>query len=181
MCRVAVALRRSVLLRGEVKAVYDLAAQRLHAFIQGLLECIHCPCLSLLFPQQDPRELLYKQAVAEGNSTYQDLLASAPTVNGKVYGVVDHLVQVTVSSIPTGYASVGGLDERTMFLQAVSQTSDLSAKNCAYWISLPSLCTLMAKGFGEHITLNMMAMFIAANGMAHMSLLCTNSVTLALR
>lgn len=166
VCRVAVALRRSVLLRGEVKAVYDSVAQRLHAFIQGIIEYVNCPSLSFLFRSQDPRDALYKQAVAEGNSTYQDLLASAPTVNGKVYGVVDHLVQVTVSSIPTGYASVGGLDERTMFLQAVSQTSDLSAKNCAYWISLPSLCTLMAKGFGEHITLNMMAMFIAANGMA---------------
>ena len=166
VCRVAVALRRSVLLRGEVKAVYDLAAQRLHAFIQGLLECIHCPCLSLLFPQQDPRELLYKQAVAEGNSTYQDLLASAPTVNGKVYGVVDHLVQVSVSCSPNGFASVGGLDERTMFLQAISQASDLSAKKSAYWISLPSLCTLMESGFCEHIAPNMMAMFIADNGMA---------------
>ena len=86
-------------------------------------------------------------------------------MNGKVYGVVDHLVQVSVSCSPNGFASVGGLDERTMFMQAVSQTSDLSAKNCAYWISLPSLCTLMAKGFEEHITPNMMAMFIAANGM----------------
>lgn len=166
VCRLAVALRRSLLLRGEVKAVYDSVAQRLHAFIQGFLECIHCPSLSLLFPQQDSRELLYKQAVAEGNSTYQDLLASAPTVNGKVYGVVDHLVQVSVSCSPNGFASVGGLDERTMFLQAISQASDLSAKKSAYWISLPSLCTLMESGFCEHIDPNMMAMFIADNGMA---------------
>ena len=166
VCRLAVALRRSLLLRGEVKAVYDSVAQRLHAFIQGFLECIHCPSLSLLFPQQDSRELLYKQAVAEGNSTYLDLLASAPMVNGEMYGVVDHLTKVSVGSVPSGYASVGGLDERTMFLQAISHTSELSAKNCAYWISLPSLCTLMAKGFEEHITPNMMAMFIAANGMA---------------
>lgn len=166
VCRVAVALRRSVLLRGEVKAVYDSVAQRLHAFIQGIIEYVNCPSLSFLFRSQDPRDALYEQAVAKGNSAYQDLLASAPTVNGKVYGVVDHLVQVTVSSIPTGYASVGGLDERTMFLQAISQASDLSAKKSAYWISLPSLCTLMAKGFEEHITPNMMAMFIAANGMA---------------
>ena len=50
VCRLAVALRRSLLLRGEVKAVYDSVAQRLHAFIQGFLECIHCPSLSLLFP-----------------------------------------------------------------------------------------------------------------------------------
>lgn len=166
VCRVAVALRRSLLLRGEVKAVYDSVVQRLHVFIKGFIDYINCPSLSLMFRPQDPREVLYEQAVAEGSSAYQDLLASAPTVNGKVYGVVDNLILVSVSSTPTGFASVGGLDERTMFLQAVSQTSDLSAKNCAYWISLPSLCTLMAKGFGEHITLNMMAIFIAANGMA---------------
>ena len=166
VCMVAVALRRSVLLRGEVKAVYDSVAQRLHAFIQGFIDYVNCPCLSLLFKPQDPRDVLYEQAVAEGNSTYQDLLASAPMVNGEIYGVVDHLTKVSVGSVPSGYASVGGLDERTMFLQAISQTSELSAKNCAYWISLPSLCTLMAKGFEEHITPNMMAMFIAANGMA---------------
>ena len=166
VCRVAVALRRSVFLRGEVKAVYDSVAQRLHAFIKGFIEHINCPSLSLMFRPQDPREVLYEQAVAEGNSTYQNLLASAPTVNGKVYGVVDHLVQVSVSSTPTGYASVGGLDERTMFLQAISQASDSCAKKCAYWINLPSLCTLMANGFGEHISLNMMVMFIAANDLS---------------
>ena len=87
VCRVAVALRRSVFLRGEVKAVYDSVAQRLHAFIKGFIEHINCPSLSLMFRPQDPREVLYEQAVAEGNSTYQNLLASAPTVNGKVYGV----------------------------------------------------------------------------------------------
>lgn len=166
VCRVAVALRRSVLLRGEVKAVYDSVAQRLHAFIQGIIEYVNCPSLSFLFRSQDPRDALYEQAVAEGNSAYQDLLASAPTVNGKVYGVVDHLVQVSVSCSPNGFASVGGLDERTMFLQAISQASDLSAKKSAYWISLPSLCTLMESGFCEHIAPNMMAMFIADNGMA---------------
>ena len=166
VCRVAVALRRSVLLRGEVKAVYDSVAQRLHAFIQGIIEYVNCPSLSFLFRSQDPRDALYEQAVAEGNSAYQDLLASAPTVNGKVYGVVDHLVQVNVSCSPNGFASVGGLDERTMFLQAISQASDLSAKKSAYWISLPSLCTLMESGFCEHIAPNMMAMFIADNGMA---------------
>lgn len=166
VCRVAVALRRSVLLRGEVKAVYDSVAQRLHAFIQGIIEYVNCPSLSFLFRSQDPRDALYEQAVAEGNSAYQDLLASAPTVNGKVYGVVDHLVQVSVSCSPNGFASVGGLDERTMFLQAICQASDLSAKKSAYWISLPSLCTLMESGFCEHIAPNMMAMFIADNGMA---------------
>lgn len=166
VCRVAVALRRSVLLRGEVKAVYDSVAQRLHAFIQGVIEYVNCPSLSFLFRSQDPRDALYEKAMAEGNSAYQDLLASAPTVNGKVYGVVDNLIQVSVSSTPTGFASVGGLDERTMFLQAISQASDPCAKKCAYWISLPSLCMLMARGFGEQISHNMMAMFIAANDLS---------------
>ena len=166
VCRVAVALRRSLLLRGEVKAVYDSVAQRLHAFIQGVIEYVNCPSLSFLFRSQDPRDALYEKAMAEGNSAYQDLLASAPTVNGKVYGVVDNLIQVSVSSTPTGFASVGGLDERTMFLQAISQASDPCAKKCAYWISLPSLCMLMARGFGEQISHNMMAMFIAANDLS---------------
>lgn len=166
VCRVAVALRRSLLLRGEVKAVYDSVAQRLHVFIKGFIDYINCPSLSLMFRPQDPREVLYEQAVAEGSSAYQDLLASAPTVNGKVYGVVDNLILVSVSSTPTGFASVGGLDERTMFLQAISQASDPCAKKCAYWISLPSLCMLMARGFGEQIAHNMMAMFIAANDLS---------------
>lgn len=166
VCRVAVALRRSLLLRGEVKAVYDSVAQRLHVFIKGFIDYINCPSLSLMFRPQDPRDALYEKAMAEGNSAYQDLLASAPTVNGKVYGVVDNLIQVSVSSTPTGFASVGGLDERTMFLQAISQASDPCAKKCAYWISLPSLCMLMESGFCEHIAPNMMAMFIADNGMA---------------
>ena len=150
VCRVAVALRRSALLRGEVKAVYDSVAQRLYAFIQGVIEYVNCPSLSFLFRSQDPRDALYEQAVTEGNSTYQDLLASAPTVSGKLYGVVDHLVQVSVSSTPTGYASVGGLDERTMFLQAISQASDSCAKKSAYWVSLPSLCTLIERPACPH-------------------------------
>ena len=166
VCRVAVALRRSLLLRGEVKEVYDSVAQRLHAFIQGFLEGIHCPSLHLLFSQQDPRELLYEQAVAEGNSVYQDLMSSAPIVSGRVYGAVAHAVQVSVGSIPSGYASIGGLDERTMFLQAVSQVPEQQASKCSYWVSLPSLCTLMANGFGEHLSLNMVAMFLVANGIA---------------
>ena len=166
VCRVAVALRRSLLLRGEVKAVYESVAQRLHAFIQGFLEGIHCPSLPLLFSQQDPRELLYEQAVTEGNSVYHDLLTSATAVSGRVYGAVEHAVQVSVGSTPSGYASIGGLDERTMFLQSVSQVPEQQASKCSYWVSLPSLCTLMANGFGEHISLNMVAMFIEANGIA---------------
>ena len=59
VCRVAVALRRSLLLRGEVKAVYDSVAQRLHAFIQGVIEYVNCPSLSFLFRSQDPRDALY--------------------------------------------------------------------------------------------------------------------------